>query len=124
MTYEDLESRDVNNYTYKTLNDAKVNGDKCYTVEALKKSGTKTYSKYVLYVRKSDYFVVKIDFYQKGKLFKTLENQNIQKIKGILTPMKIVVSMADNGGRTELIVDKVIYNISIRDSVFSKEALR
>lgn len=124
MTYEDLESRDVENYTYKTLADAKINGDVCYSVEAVKKSGTKTYSKYILYVRKTDYFVVKIDFYQKDKLFKSLENQNITTINGILTPMKIVVTMADGTGRTELIVQKVLYNINIQDSTFSKDALR
>lgn len=124
MTYEDLESRDVDNYTYNTLADAKVNGDDCYTVEAIKKSGIKTYSKYILYVRKSDFFVVKIDFYQKDKLFKSLENQNIVKNNGILTPMKIVVTMADGSGRTELVVQKVLYNINIEDSTFSKDALR
>lgn len=124
MTYEDLESRDVDNYTYKTLADAKVNGDDCYTVEAVKKSGNKTYSKYILYVRKADFFVVKIDFYQKEKLFKSLENQNITKNNGILTPMKIVVTMADGSGRTELVVQKVLYNVDIEDSTFSKDALR
>ncbi|HPS59016.1 MAG TPA: outer membrane lipoprotein-sorting protein [Spirochaetota bacterium] len=124
MTYEDLESRDVENYTYKTLADAKINGDDCYTVEAIKKSGNKTYNKYTLYVRKSDFFVVKIDFYQKDKLFKSLENQNIKNTNGILTPMKIVVTMADGSGRTELVVQKVLYNIDIEDSTFSKDALR
>lgn len=124
MTYEDLESRDIENYTYKTLQDAKVNGDNCYTVEAVKKSGNKTYSKYLLYIRKSDFFLVKIDFYQKDKLFKSLENQNITKNNGILTPMKIVVTMADGSGRTELIVQKVLYNVNIEDSTFSKDALR
>ena len=124
MTYEDLESRDVENYTYKTLADANVNGDACYSVEAIKKSGNKTYSKYILYVRKSDFFVVKVEFYQKDKLFKSIENQNITKTNGILTPMKIVVTMADGTGRTELIVQKVLYNIDIEDSTFSKDALR
>jgi len=124
MTYEDLESRDVNNYDYKKLNDTKVNGENCYQVEAIKKKGTKTYDKYVLYVRKSDFYIVKIDFYQKGKLFKSLENQDIRNINGILTPMKIVVKMAQGSGRTELVVEKVIYNIEIDNSTFSKDALR
>jgi len=124
MTYEDLESRDVDNYDYNYIGDAAVNGEACYKVEAVKKSGTKTYDKNTLYVRKSDYFIVKIDFYQKGKLFKYLENKNIKKIDGILTPFNITVTMAEENGKTELIVDKVIYNTEIADSKFSKEALR
>ncbi len=124
MTYEDLESREINNYEYKLVKEAPVNGEPCYLVDAVKKSGTKTYEKNTLYVRKTDYVIVKIDFYQKGKILKTMENQKISKIDGINTPMKIVVSMADGSGRTELTVDKIIYNKEIEDAKFSKEALR
>jgi len=124
MTYEDLESRDVDNYEFKNLGDEKVNGDTCYKVEAIKKTGTKTYDKNILYVRKSDYFIVKIDFFQKGKLLKYLVNTDIRKIDGILTPFNITITMAEENGKTELIVQKVLYNMNIEDSKFSKEALR
>jgi len=124
MTYEDLESREINNYDYKLIKEADVNGEACYLVDAVKKSGNKTYDKNTLYVRKSDFNIVKLDFYQKGKLLKFLENQKISKISGITTPMKIVVSMADGSGRTELVVEKIIYNKEIEDSKFSKDALR
>jgi hypothetical protein len=124
MTYEDLESRDIDNYDYKKMADAVVNGDTCFVVEAMKKSGTKTDDKNLLYVRKSDYFIVKIDFFQNGKLYKFLENREIKKIDGILTPFKIVVTMAEENGRTELIVEKVVYNTDIPNSRFSKDALR
>ena len=124
MTYEDLESRDIDNYEYKALGEEKISGEACYKVEAIKKTGNKTYDKFNLYVRKSVFFVSKIDFYQKGKLFKYLENKNIQKIDGIITPLNVVVTMAQENGRTELNVEKVIYNTNIDDSTFSKEALR
>lgn len=124
MTYEDLESRDVNNYDYNLLKDAQVNGDACYMVEAIKKAGSKTYDKNILAVRKADNCVVKIEFYRKGALIKTLENKNIQKIDGIVTPFNVVVTMANGEGKTELIIDKVIYNKDIEDSKFSKDALR
>ena len=124
MTYEDLGSREINSYDYKLVKEADFNGEACYLVDAVKKSGTKTYDKNTLYVRKSDFIVVKLDFYQKGKLLKFMENQKISKIDGITTPMKIVVSMADGSGRTELTVDKVIYNKEIEDAKFSKDALR
>ena len=93
-------------------------------VEAIKKSGTKTYDKNILYVRKNDYVIVKVDFFQKGKLFKYMENKDIKTIDGIVTPMKIIVTMADQSGKTEMNVEKVIYNTDIEDSKFSKEALR
>jgi len=124
LTYEDLESRDIDNYDYKNLGDASVSGQACYMVEAIKKSGTKTYDKNILYVRKNDYVIVKVDFFQKGKLFKYMENKDIKTIDGIVTPMKIIITMADQSGKTEMNVEKVIYNTDIEDSKFSKEALR
>lgn len=124
MTYEDLESRDIENYDYKNIGEEAVNGEACYKVEAIKKSGYTSYDKSILYVRKSDFFIIKIDLYQKGKLLKYLVNSNIKKINNIITPLQITVSMAEEKGKTELIVQKVIYNTNIEDSKFSKEAMR
>ena len=123
MTYEDLESRDVDNYDYNNIGEGNVNGDACYKVEARKKTGTKTYEKFILYVRKSDYFIVRIDFYQKGKLFKYLENKNIRTINGIITPLLITVTMAEADALTELKVEKIVYNANVADSLFSKDNL-
>lgn len=123
--YEDLGSRDIDDYDYDYLGDAQAVGVDCYKVQSIRKAGgEKVYDKSVLYVRKSDFFVVRVDFYQAGRLHKYLENHDIQKIDDILTPMRVVMTMADGNGRTELKVQKVEYNKSIPDSRFNKEALR
>lgn len=123
--YEDLGSLDIDDYEYKYLGDAKAVGTDCYKVESIKKKGKEpVYDKMVLYVRKSDYFVVRIDFYQQGQFHKYLENIDIKNKDGILTPYHMVMSLADGQGRTELNVDKVEYNTAIPDSKFNKETLR
>lgn len=122
--YEDLGSRNIDEYDYKLLGEGKAVGEDCYKVEAIKKEGTKVYDKMILYVRKSDYFVVRIDFYQKGKLHKYLENYEIKKVKDILTPFNTVMALADGKGKTELKIEKLEYNKQIQDSAFNKEALR
>ena len=124
MTYEDLQSRSVNDYNYKKLGTAKVNGDTCYKVEARKIKGSETYDKTIMYVRTSDFFVLKIDFYRKGKLFKYLENKDVKKVDGILTPFTVSVTMANGSGKTVMKVKKLQYNSNIRDAIFAKEALR
>jgi len=84
--YEDLSSRKLDDYDYKLLETKKVLGADCHMVEAVKKKGAKVYDKAVLYVRKTDYFVVKVDFYIDTKYYKTLENKEIKTIDGIITP--------------------------------------
>ncbi|TFG38523.1 MAG: outer membrane lipoprotein-sorting protein, partial [Syntrophobacterales bacterium] len=122
--YEDLGSRNIDEYDYKLLGEGKAVGEDCYKVEAIKKEGTKVYDKLILYVRKSDYFVARIDFYQKGKLHKYLENYEIKKVNDILTPFNTVMALADGKGKTELKIEKLEYNKQIQDSAFNKEALR
>ncbi len=122
--YEDLQSRDIDDYRYKYLGDGKAAGFDCYKVESVKTRGRMVYDKTILYVRKSDYFIVRIDLFRKGRLHKYLENYEIKKVKGILTPFKSIMYTADGKGKTELRIKSVKYNSSIRSSKFNKESLR
>ncbi len=122
--YEDIGSRNIDNYAYKLLGDTKAMGSDCYAVEAVKKTGEKVYSKLVLYVRKSDYFIVRIDFYEGSEFHKYLENHDIRTVDGILTPFSAIMTLANEKGKTELRILKLEYNRNMRDSTFNKEALR
>lgn len=122
--YEDIGSRDIDDYTYRLLGEATAVGDVCYAVEAIKAVGEKVYSKLILYVRKSDYFVVRIDFYEENEFHKYLENHDIRTVDGILTPFSTIMTRADGKGLTELKIRELEYNKSISDATFNKEALR
>lgn len=122
--YEDLSSRKLDDYDYKLLAPKKVLGNDCHVVEAVRKKGVQVYDKVVLYVRTSDWFVLKVDFYKDGKYSKTLENFDIKTVDGIITPHRMVMTMADTSERTELTVRSVTYNGPMTASTFNKEALR
>lgn len=122
--YEDLTSIDIDDYAYKLLGEEKAVDADCYKVEGVKQVGEKVYDKVVFYVRKSDYFVVRVDFYKKGKFLKFLENYKIKEIDGILTPYKLKMALANGKGSTELILKGLKYNIDIDSAKFRKEALR
>jgi len=122
--YEDLSSRQIDNYNYTYTGDAQAAGFDCYKVDAVRKGGAKIYDKTTLYARKSDCFIVRIDFYRNGRMLKYLENFDIKTVSGILTPFKAVMSMADNSGSTELNVKSIRYNNPIPDSQMVKESLR
>ena len=122
--YEDMSSTEIDKFKYKYLGDKNLSGVDCYMVEAIKTVGEKVYDKNVIFVRKSDNFIKRVDFYLKGKLHKYMENFDIKKIKGILTRIRVLMTRADGKGKTEIKLTKVKYNIKIRNSKFSKEALR
>ncbi len=122
--YEDLTSIDIDDYAYKLLGEEKAVKVDCYKVEGVKQVGEIVYDKVVFYVRKSDYFVVRVDFYKKGKFLKFLENYKIKEIDGILTPYKLKMELANGKGKTELILKGLKYNIDIDSAKFRKEALR
>jgi len=122
--YEDLTSIDIDDYDYKLLGEEKAVGEDCYKVEGIKKVGEKIYDKVIFYVRKSDYFVVRVDFYKDGQFHKFLENYEIKEIDGILTPYKMKMELADGQGKTELILKGLKYNTDIDNATFRKEALR
>ena len=124
LSYEDMKSRDLDAYTYTLVGDAQAVGADCYKVAALPKDASSIYSKAVFYVRKADYFIVRIDIFKDGVFLKFLENYDIKMVDGILTPYRSVMTMADGKGRTELRMKSIEYNKPVADSVLNKEALR
>lgn len=124
LYYEDMKSRNIDDYRYTLLGDAKAGGVDCYKVEASASSKKLVYDKAVFYVDKASFFVMRIDIYMKGELHKYLENHDIRNVNGILTPFRAVMHTADGRGKTELKIKSVNYNLPIADSQFSKEALR
>ncbi len=122
--YEDLTSVDIDDYDYKLLGEEKAVDADCYKVEGVKKTADRIYDKVIFYVRKPDYFVVRVDFYKDGQFHKFLENYDIKEIDGILTPHKVKMELANGAGNTELILKGLKYNTEIDSAKFNKEALR
>jgi len=122
--YEDMKSRDIDSYNYTLAGETDAAGAKCYKVEAAPAGNDNVYSKAVFYVRKTDFFIVRADIYKDGTLHKYIENYDVKKVNGILTPFRAVMSMADGKGNTELRIKSVEYNKSVSDSSLSKESMR
>ncbi|WP_319525944.1 outer membrane lipoprotein-sorting protein [uncultured Desulfosarcina sp.] len=122
--YEDLSGIDIDDYIYTLLGKKEISGEPCYEVEAVTVKEDKVYDKLILYPRKSDCFVLRVDFYLDGEFHKFLENAEIQTVDGILTPFKVTMSTADGQSRTELLLKALKYNEDLPDSRFRKEALR
>ncbi|MDH5721391.1 MAG: outer membrane lipoprotein-sorting protein [Spirochaetia bacterium] len=121
--YEDMQDRDIDDYEYKYLGEEDVNGEPCYKVESVKKKGTKVYVKTVVYIRKSDYFMIKAEFFENKGHTKTLEADKIEVIDGIITARKITMSRTDGKGKTIIYIKKVEYDKPVSDQFLKKESL-
>ncbi len=121
--YEDLSSRHIDDYDYKYLGEAKVGDTPCYKIEMRKINGAKVYEKAVVYLRKSDYFIIQAELYEPSGHTKTMRVEIVEKIDGILTPKKITMERTDGKGKTVIYTRSIRYNQGVSASLFSPEAL-
>lgn len=120
LTYEDLERKDPDNYEHKLLRE----DDHVYIVESTPKKGVETqYSKSIAYVRKTDFFVLKLELFDdKGNIIKVVENVPRQ-IEQYIIPVNTKVRNLQNKNETEMIVDDIKVDIPVDSRYFSESLL-
>jgi outer membrane lipoprotein-sorting protein len=125
LTYYDLEDRDLSDSTYKYLKDEDYNGKSCFVLEVTPLDKNSPYSKSVVWVSKDDFFIYKIDCYDKkdNQLLKTIAMVEVKTIDGILIPSKTVVDNKKEGTKTLLQMDNIKLNTGIKDDIFTVQNL-
>ncbi len=120
FTYEDLERHYPDHYTNIILGIGKYKGHKCWILESIPKPGIYSqYSKYISWI--TPYLLpVKIDYYDKnGKLIKTYRALKWKKTQNIWTIYDGIMKDLVAKHSTELIINKIRYNIGLDKSIFS-----
>lgn len=129
--YEDLRSRDIDDYEYKLLGEEKVGNYQCYKIEAVPEPGKSIYDKAIFFVIKTGEFkdfIVRADIFFEGYLFKRMVNYDMQFVDGIITPRRSVMYRLDKRGQTlgnsEIKLTALEYNNpAITDEMFSRDRL-
>jgi len=96
ITYGDLEPEVLSRWNYERQADQVIDGQTCNVIEAVPRNQQDIqnygYSKRILYVQQSNYFLIRIDYYdQEGQLAKIQYNQDIVQINGFWRANKIIV---------------------------------
>jgi len=126
FTYEDMEPEDIDNFNYKILRSENFNGNDCWVIESKpankKKIRQSGYSKRNLWIRKNNYYTIKIDFFdRRNKLIKTQTNIDLVNIKG--TVWRAKKSLMVNHKRKHKTVMGVKFreiNININNNIFTE----
>ena len=125
FSYEDLEERDVNQYDFKLLGEDTLDNTPCYKVEATpREKKASQYTKSILWVTKDHYLYIKAESHNKSGVARVIKYSNIENIQGIWTARTLEVQDMKTKSRTVMKLEKLQYNMPLKDEDFTLQALR
>ncbi len=126
FAFEDLSSFEVEKYTYKYLADEQINGLSSFKVEQTPVDKNSGYTRRVVWLDKKEYRAQKIDFYdRKNTLLKTLSYADYHQYLGQYWRANNMHMVNHQSGKsTELKWSNYLFKTGLRDSDFSKNALK
>jgi uncharacterized protein len=127
FTYADVIGYKVNEWNYRLLKEEKVEGQRCYVIEALPKSdavrSSNGYSKRVSWLRTDNLMAVRVDFWdESGQMLKTSTYTNIQLVdlkRGKWQAMRLEANNVQTGHRTVIQFDNFKANQQVKDEFFT-----
>jgi outer membrane lipoprotein-sorting protein len=125
FSFEDLEERDVDQYEYAMLGDETIDGAACWKIESVpKQRKSSQYTKSIVWVRKDNHALARIESYIKDAAVRRLDYGDIQNVLGIWTARRLEMTDLRRGSRTRLTLDKLQYNAPMSEDDFTLQALR
>lgn len=130
FTYEDLDTEDIEQFAYQITGSKTINDLEHFVIEAIpnneKKRKESGYSKRIIYVRKDNFMISKIQFFnKKGVLFKELNASEMTFLEdvGKWRSAKINMHNLKTGHRTILEFSNILVNKGNNNRLFTKRNL-
>ena len=125
FSFEDLEERDVNQYEYALAGDETIDGAACWKIASTpRESKASQYTRSIVWVRKDNYAFARVENYVKEQVVRRLNYSNIQNVQGIWTAKQLEMTDVRRGSRTRLTLDKLEYNVPLKEESFTLQAIR
>ena len=125
FSFEDLEERDVDQYDYRLTGEEAIDGAPCWRIEARPKQGkTSQYTLSRVWFRKDNYVPAQYENFVKDQPVRRLQQKDIQNVQGIWTARTLEMTDLRRKSRTVLRLEKLQYNIPLKDTEFTVQALR
>ena len=124
FTYEDISGRDIVADTHTLLKEDQVDGRKVYLVES-KPNSPSEYARKLAWIDQTTFLPLKEEYYDiQGALYKVFTADEIKEIQGLPTAMKRTMADVKTGHKTEVVFERVQYNVGIGEDLFSERYLR
>ena len=125
FSFEDLEERDAAQYDHTLLGEEAIGDAKAWKIQGVPKpSRSSQYTKSIIWIRMDNYAAVRIESYVNNQVVRRLDYGKLQNIQGIWTARELKMADLRRGTATWLDIEKIEYNIPVKDSDFTVQALR
>jgi hypothetical protein len=125
FSFEDLEERDLDQFEYKLLGEENVGSIICWKIESRpRQTKVSQYSHSYLWIRKDNYVFAQIENYKQKDLIRRAIYSDIQNDQGYWTAHTIEMQDLKRNSRTILKLEKLQYNLPVKDEDFTLQALR
>ncbi|HSP00319.1 MAG TPA: outer membrane lipoprotein-sorting protein [Thioalkalivibrio sp.] len=127
LVFEDLQDRKVEMDRHRLLGQETVSGVPTLMLESIPvDASNSTYGRRVSWVHQESLLPLRIDFYAPGRddsPAKRMEVHRLEQVQGIWTVMDSSVTDLGTGHRTRLVMEAVVYDQRLPESLFSSQAL-
>src|SRR5688572_1387402 len=125
FSFEDLEERDVNQYDYRLLGEETIDGAPCWQIESTpSQKKISQYTKADVWIRKDNYTFAQVESYVKAEVVRRLKYSDVVQVQGIWTARRLEMVDLRRKSRTILTLEKLEYNIPLKDEDFTIQSLR
>jgi hypothetical protein len=125
FSFEDLEERDLNQYDYALVGDEAVDGAPCWKIQSTpRQSKSSQYTRSIVWIRQDNYAFARIENVIEDQVVRRLTYSNLQNVQGIWTAKQLEMADVRRGSRTRLTLDKLEYNVPLKEDGFTLQAIR
>ncbi|NQV40824.1 MAG: outer membrane lipoprotein-sorting protein [Candidatus Marinimicrobia bacterium] len=125
LSYEDMTSRELDEYTYKILGEKVVDGIDCHILESTPKEGvSRTYKRFVTYVSKADLVAILDEAYDTRDNLLKQRVMKYREEKGYDLPVEIFVENVQKGTNTRLVFSSQEVDTGVEEDLFQEKNLK
>jgi len=125
LSYEDMTTRALDEYTYELIREDTLGGEPVWILESTPRPELRSsYSRIVSWVRQSDIFVPREEFYDRAGNLLKVRTMEMKEMKGYTIPVRMFVENVQKEHATELIFDNVELDAGVKDDLFHERNLR
>lgn len=125
FSYDDMSMSDNRkDYDYSLFGEEAMDGKECYKIEFKAKEKDQTYSRFFLWIDKSNFLASAAEFYDENdNLWKSLTVTDIKKVQGYWTAGEVEMKDILKDSRTVIRTDEIEYDTDLPDGMFSERGL-
>jgi len=126
FTYEDMATREIEDYTYTLLSDSTMDGKACYCVESTPKEEADTdYGRIVSWVWKDEYIIIHEEIFDsKGRPLKIKHMSDFKPVKSYQISRRIEMQNVKKKHKTVLTMDNIRVDTGVESGLFHERNLK